>query len=69
MNSVSLEKKKDVEKLLLNHFGENWKGNEYLEFYIKIIDGTADLAVPEEHPCELVNRPHTLMIWKPLYLL
>lgn len=55
-NSVSVEKKKDVEKLLVNHFGENWRENPELKFYIQVIDDVSHGPVPEEELCEFVDR-------------
>lgn len=64
MNSVSVEKKKDVEKLILSHFGANWRENQDLEFYINIIDGASNVAIHIEDMCELTDRPYTLIVWK-----
>lgn len=56
---VSQEKKQDVSQLLLKHFRENWRSNEQLLFYKRIIDGTAhtendddDCDEPECMYCE-----------------
>lgn len=54
--------KEDVEKLLRSHFGENWRENEELKFYIHVIDGAqnqnADGNV--EDVCELIPD-HTIL--------
>lgn len=42
-NTVSQEKKKDVDKLLQKQFGDDWKENEDLKFYVHVIDGTTIL--------------------------
>lgn len=61
-NSISAEKKKDVEKLLVNHFGPSWKENEALQFYKDVIDGVPDIPIPQEQICEVVERPPILQI-------
>lgn len=38
-NSVSVEKKKDVEKLLTKHYGKDWRDIGNLLFYAHVIDG------------------------------
>lgn len=53
-NYVSNGKRKDVEKLLVNHYGADWRENEDLIFYREIIDGE-NVAENEEE--ELLCAP------------
>lgn len=63
-NSVSNLKKEDVEKLLKSHFGENWRENEDLKFYLHVIDGAQDANgnVEENNVCELNPENEILSI-------
>lgn len=37
-NSVKKEKKTDLTNLLQKHFGDDWRQNERLQFYIRVLD-------------------------------
>lgn len=53
-NSLKKEKKNDVEKLLKKHFGDDWRTDNRLKFYVKVLDGVDEI---EDMEAENVDDP------------
>lgn len=51
-NSVKQAKKNDVINLLTKHFGENWREDDRLSFFIHVINGGAEEDEDVDEPCQ-----------------
>lgn len=47
-----LKKKIDVNKLLVAHYGQNWRDNEDLKFYKFVLDDAEERDEAAERLCE-----------------
>lgn len=57
------QKKRDVNSLLEKHYGQQWRSNEYLKFFVHVLDGP-EVEVPGEYEeeCHVADELQTFQI-------
>lgn len=57
MNQLSDLKKRDVNRLLQKHFGDQWRQREELKFYDHVLDGSNSSQLHENiQGCEFIEE-------------